>query len=141
MQQSTHNITRLKFEETEIASKRVLPQLSKDFPYLEYLKFKSCKFERSNKIINVFMESTDVGTLQIKSYDWEQKINGSLILVSVVLQDQKISKYYMNVTSKPHTEINETEEDSEDGNTDMDIAHGDDGQYNAADEYLQQEVV
>lgn len=113
MQYTSHNITKLKLKYTTIASQRVLPMLSKDFPYLEHIKFRSCEFESSKNTINIFMEGTVVGTLEIKHSSYEDVLAGSLVLLSVDLQDQNITKYYMQATSKPPVAICDNEEGSE----------------------------
>lgn len=62
---------------------------------------------------------TSTGTLEVQDSDRENQITGSLMLLSVNLQDQDIRKYYMNVARKPHTEVKNIEGD--DADSDMEI--------------------
>lgn len=69
------------------------------------------------------MPSIAVGTLVIKDDNFLKKIAGSIILLSVNLKDEKISKYYTNVARYPHTEVNDAEESSEESDNDSGNRH------------------
>lgn len=110
-------MTQLQFIMTAIASKLVLPLLSNYFPYLDYLKFDTCKYDTSSNIISIFLTSTAVGTMDVQDDGIENKITGSLILLIVNLQDQNIKRYYMNVL---HTEVKDTQDGNADRNMEID---------------------
>lgn len=87
------HITDLKFKQIHIAE-RILPHLSKEFPYLENLAFDSCDFGTTRNHIDISMTSTDIGTLCIQGKD----ISGSTILLKIYSADQRSIKFYFDIT-------------------------------------------
>lgn len=66
------------------------------------------------------MKSTAIGTLDIKNDNSKKEITGTLILLSVKLQNQRIKKYYMSVVRDAHTESNDVEEENHISDNDND---------------------
>jgi hypothetical protein len=88
----THDITHLKFTDTDIAE-RAHPALSNAFPYLKCLAFESCKLSESRNKISISMKYTAIDKLDIQGMN----DTGSIILLSLKLVDANNSKYYLSV--------------------------------------------